>query len=75
MLGAQVRQVYFSENKEYAGGKLTLDKTWKSVNCAFGTQFLKLGALPDAPSEAGLLTMIPQKGTNEVEISCKKYRC
>ena len=75
LLGAQVRQIYFSENKEFAGGKLTLDKTWKSVTCAFGTQFLKLGALPDEPSEAELLTMIPQKGTDEVEISGKKYRC
>lgn len=74
MLGAQVRQIYFNEDKEYSGGKLIIDKTWESVTCAFGTQFLILGALPDLPSEEELIKMNPLNDGEEVTISGKKFR-
>jgi len=74
LLGAQVRQLYFTEDKEYAGEKPAFDKTWKSVTCAYGSQFLKLGALPDVPSEEELLKMNPQNAGDEVTVSGKKYR-
>ncbi len=74
MLGAQVRQLYFSEDKNYTGGELTLDNTWSNVTCAFGKQFMKLGPLAQAPSEQELLKLIPQGGNNEVTVSGNKQR-
>ena len=73
MLGAQVRQLHFSEGKNYAGGKLIIDNSWSMVTCAFGKQFLKLGPLAQAPSEQELLKLIPQSGNDEVTFSGKKY--
>jgi len=73
-LGAQVRQMHFKENSDYSGEKLTFDESWKNVTCAFGPQFLKLGALPELPSESELLKMIQQKAGNEVELAGTKYR-
>jgi hypothetical protein len=74
MLGAQMRQLYFSEKKNYSGGKLTLDNSWENVTCAFGKQFLKLGPLAEAPSEQDLLKIIPQDENDEVTISGKKQK-
>ncbi len=73
LLGAQVRQMFFSETKEYKGGKLTLDTTWESVTCAIGKQFLKIGAIPVAPTEEELSKIMAQDGENGVTISGKKY--
>ena len=74
MLGAHVRQLYFSEDKNYTGGKLTPDNSWSNVTCAFGKQFIKLGPLAQAPSEQELLKLIPEGGNNEVTVSGKKQR-
>ena len=73
MLGAQVRQLYFSENAKYTGGKLTLDNSWKSVTCAFGKQFLQLGALPDAPTDQEMVKLTSPISNEMVTISGKKY--
>ena len=72
MLGAQVRQLYFTEGKEYNGDKLTFDNSWKKVTCSFGSHFLKLGALPYEPSEEELLKLIHAEKNSEVTISGKK---
>jgi hypothetical protein len=74
MMGAQVRQLHFTENKDYHGEKLSLDDIWQTVTCAYGKQFLKLGALPVLPSEEEILKMTPEKPGNEVRISGKPYR-
>ena len=73
-LGAQIRQLHFSENRDYTGERLVFDSAWKTVTCAFGPQFLKLGALPELPSETELLKMNSQKAGDEVEVAGKKYR-
>jgi hypothetical protein len=74
MMGAQVRQMHFTENKEYHGEKLNFDDSWQKVTCAYGKQFLKLGALPVLPSEAEILKMTPEKPETEVMVSGKAYR-
>ena len=74
MLAAQVRQLYFTENMNYTGGKLTLDNSWKSVTCAFGKQFLQLGALPKAPTDQELLNMASSNEKDLVANSGKKYK-
>jgi len=74
MLGPQVRQLYFSEDKNYTGGKLTPDNSWSNVTCAFGKQFLKLGPLAQAPSVREILKLIPMDGNNEVTVAGKKQR-
>ena len=74
MLGAQVRQLNFTENVNYTGGKFSLDNSWKNVTCAFGKQFLLLGALPDAPSEQEMLKLASPIEKEAVSISDKKYQ-
>ena len=74
MLGAQIRQLHFNENKNYTGGKLTIDKTWTNVTCAFGKQFLKIGAIPDVPSDDELLKIISPEADHEVSVAGRKYR-
>ncbi len=74
MIGAQVRQLHFSENKDFNVEKLTIDSTWETVTCAFGSQFLKLGALPTLPSDNELLKMKPETEGDEVAVSGKKYK-
>lgn len=71
MLGAQVRQMHFTENRDYRGGKLTLDSTWQIVTCGFGKQFLMLGPLSEAPSTEELLTIFPHNENDKVTISGK----
>jgi hypothetical protein len=73
-MGAQVRQLYFNEDKVYMGEKPVFDKTWRSVTCGYGTQFLLLGALPELPSEQELLNMNPQNGGGNITVSGKKYQ-
>lgn len=73
LLGAQVRQLHFSENSNYTGEKLTFDTTWKNVTCAFGTQFLKIGAIPNLPSDEEILKLTPENRIEEVTITGKKY--
>jgi hypothetical protein len=72
ILGAQVRILNFSTTKTYNGGKLAIDKTWKSLSCGYGTKFLKLGALSVLPSDEELLKLDPQNAGVEVTISGKK---
>lgn len=74
MTGAQVRQLHFSENRDYKGEKLNFDSTWKTVTYAFGSQFLKLGALPVLPSDEEILKMKPETEGDEVVVSGKKYQ-
>lgn len=74
MMGAQVRQLHFTENKDYQGEKLSFDDNWKTVTCAYGKQFLKLDALPVLPSEEEILKMTPEKPGIEVMVSGKPYR-
>ncbi|HSH20430.1 MAG TPA: glycosyl hydrolase, partial [Draconibacterium sp.] len=74
LMGAQVRQFYYTENKEYRVERFNLDDNWKLVSYGYGTQFLKLGALPVLPSEEDLLKMIPEKEGAEVQISGKSFQ-
>lgn len=67
-------QLHFSENTNYAGEKLTFDNSWRTVTCAFGTQFLKIGAIPDLPSDKEILRLIPKNKIDEVALSGKKYQ-
>lgn len=73
-IGAQIRQLYFAENKNFNGEKLSFDATWKNVTCAFGPQFLKLGALSVLPSDAELLKMANQKQGIETLINNISYK-
>ena len=74
MLGAQVRQLYYTENKGYTGSEIKFDESWEKQTCAYGKQFLKLGALPVCPTEQELLKMIPQKEGETVKIENKDYQ-
>ena len=74
LLGAQVRQLHFNENTNYKGEKLTFDQYWRTVTCAFGTQFLKIGAIPVRPSDEEILKLIPNNRTDTATISGKKYQ-
>ena len=74
MLGAQVRQLYYAENKNYTGSKVKIDNSWQKLTCAYGKQFLKLGVLPVLPSEQEILKMIPQKEGETVEIGNMNYK-
>ena len=74
MLGAQVRQMHFVENRQYNGGILNLDSAWKEVTCSFGNQFLKIGPLLEAPSSNEILKIIPRNENDEVTISGKKRK-
>lgn len=73
-IGAQMRQPYFAENKDFNGEKITFDDSWKTVTCAFGPQFLKLGVLPTMPSEAELLKIISLKPGDETLLDNKSYK-
>ncbi|HZL10681.1 MAG TPA: glycosyl hydrolase [Prolixibacteraceae bacterium] len=73
-IGAQMRQPYFAENKDFEGGKITFDESWKPVTCAFGPHFLKLGALAVLPSEAELLKLVPQKPGDETLVDGSIYK-
>ena len=74
MLGAQVRQLYYAENKSYTESGIKLDESWKKETCAYGKQFLKLGALPGLPSVQEIVKMIPQKEGETVKIGNKDYQ-
>jgi hypothetical protein len=74
LLGAQVRQLHFKENTNYTGEKLTFDQYWRTVTCAFGTQFLKIGAIPVMPSDEEILKLIPKNRADTSTISGKKYQ-
>jgi len=74
LLGAQVRQLHFKENTNYAGEKLTFDQYWRTVTCAFGPQFLKIGAIPVIPSAEEMLKLIPKNSADTATISGKKYQ-
>ena len=71
LLGAQVRQLNFKEVKSYSGGKITPDKSWSKVTCAYGKQFLQLGPFAEAPSEKDLNLILNQEKTGTVTISGK----
>ncbi len=73
MMGAQVRQFHFAENQDYHGEHLVFDKNWKNVTYSYGTQFLKLGALPTLPTEEEILKMVSQKAGDEATIGNAKY--
>jgi len=74
ILGAQVRQLNFTENMEYSGGNLAFDDNWKLVTCGYGSQFLKLTTISNLPSEEEIIKMKPQKEGDEVSILNKNYR-
>jgi hypothetical protein len=73
LIGAEVRQLYFSEDKGYAGEKLRIDESWKRVTCGFGEQFLKIGPMPQLPSSGEIENLYQVRTTGEVAISGKKY--
>ena len=74
MLGAQIREFHFKENTNYTGGKLILDNSWESVTCAFGKQFLQLGALQVAPTDQELSDMALPNEKDAATISGKHYQ-
>jgi len=74
LLGAQVRELYLIENKEYNGEIVIPDESWKKVSCGFGNQFLKLGALSELPSEEIIRRMHPGKTGETVTIGGKTYQ-
>ena len=74
MMGAQVRQLYLQENKQYNGEKLVIDKDWKFITCEYGTQFLKLGPLAQLPDQADLLKLTPQSRDEAVTLDGKKRK-
>lgn len=74
MMGAQVRQFYFQENKEYHGEKFSIDKTQDKISCEYGLQFLKLGPLAKLPDEGDLLKLVPQSRNEAVTIDGKKHK-
>jgi hypothetical protein len=73
-VGAEIRQLYMSEDKGYSGEKLTLNGSWELKTCGFGEQFLKLGPLPDLPSEEEIRNINIPDDSQQVTISGKKYR-
>ncbi len=73
MLGAQVRQLHFSENDTYTGGDLKRDASWRSVTCGYGKQFLKIGGLESAPSEQDLVNLNPDGDDEQVSLSGKLH--
>ncbi len=73
LLGATVRQLDYVPSSGYQGGKLIRDKSWKSVTIGFGVQFLKLGPLPELPSNKELMEMNPAQAGNESTVSGRKY--
>ncbi len=64
LMGAQVRQLYLKENKNYNGGEITPDSTWSLVTCAYGTHFMKLGPLKE----------LPKNISGDFNCNNKKYR-
>lgn len=74
MLGAQVRQLYHTDNKSDTGSEIKIDESWEKQTCAYGKQFLMLGALPVLPSEQEIAKMIPQKKGETVKIENKDYQ-
>ncbi len=74
MMGAQVRQLYHAENKIQTGSEIKIDESWKKQTCAYGKQFLKLGALPVCPTEQELAKMIATKEGETVKIENKNYQ-
>jgi hypothetical protein len=72
LLGAQVRELYLTENKGYNGEIVTPDESWKKVSCGFGNQFLKLGALAELPSEQRIQQMHPGNAGEADTIKGKK---
>lgn len=74
LLGAQIRQMHVFPGKNYSGEKLSIDPSWKTVTCAFGPQFLKLGALAELPSESELIQWSTPQAGEELQLAGKKYR-
>ncbi len=73
LLGAEIRQLYLSENNGYQGGKINHDESWKKITCGFGEQFLKLGPLPVLPSDEEIQNIMPVRREKEAAISGRKY--
>ena len=74
LLGAQVREIYFSEDHDYSGGKISIDNSWNRVTCGYGPQFLKLGALTHLPSSDEILKMNPTDDSKVITIDGKIYQ-
>jgi hypothetical protein len=73
LIGAEVRQMYLCENKNYEGGKLDFDESWKKITCGFGQQFLKMGPLAELPSDKELQKLQSAAAGEEVVIKGKNY--
>jgi hypothetical protein len=73
LLGAEVRELYFSEDKGYAGEKLTFDESWKRITCGFGERFLKLGPLAQLPSNEEITNLFSAEGSKEATVSGKRH--
>ena len=72
-IGAEVRELFLSDNEEYSGEKVSFDESWKRIACGFGPQFLKLGPLSQLPSDQEIQNFSGKKGGEEVLIFGKKY--
>ena len=73
LIGAEVREIFLSDNEEYSGEKVSFDESWKSITCGFGPQFLKLGPLSQLPSDQEMQNISAKKAVEEVLISGKKF--
>jgi hypothetical protein len=73
ILGAEVREMYLYENKEYNGEKLTFDQSWTRTTCGFGPQFSKIGPLPRLPSDDEIQKILASGENGAASVSGKKY--
>ena len=73
LIGAEVRELFLSDNEEYSGEKVSFDESWKRITCGFGPQFLKLGPLSQLPSDQEIQNISAKKAGEEVLIYGKKY--
>jgi hypothetical protein len=74
LIGAQVRQLYLTEDKIDSKEKPFINKNRKMVTCGFEPQFLKLGPTAELPSDYDLKQLSPQMEGDVVSISGKKYK-
>lgn len=74
LLGAEVREMNFSEDHGYTGEKLSFDTSWKRITCGFGVQFLKLGPLERLPSQEEIQNLYPDQAGKPVSVAGKTYQ-
>lgn len=73
IMGAQVRQLYYSENENHTNQRITTDSTLTLQTCGYGKQFLKLGPLPDLPDEQVIQQLEPARTGESLVWNNKTY--